>query len=216
LSALAANLEKFHSKLAEVCESCGRKIDEITLVGVIKKHTAQEANELIAAGMKVVGENRIQEAVGKFPDLLDCEKHLIGHLQTNKVKEAVVNFDCVESVDSLRLAEKLNAEAEKVGKILPIFIEVNVADEAQKFGLGVNELDDLIEKIREMQNLKLEGLMVMGVFGDEAKTAEVFNRGWKLCEKFGLQKYSAGMSGDWEIAVKCKATHLRVGSLLFR
>lgn len=199
-----------------MCESCGRNPAEITLVGVIKHHTAQEANQLIQTGLKVVGENLIQEALGKFPELLPCEKHLIGHLQTNKVKEAVKNFDCIESVDSVRLAEKLDAEAKQQGKILPIFLEVNLASEEQKFGFRVKELEEAIVKIRAMENLKLEGLMVMGVEADEKKTEEVFAEGWKLCEKFQLKKYSAGMSGDWEIAVRCRATHLRIGSLLFR
>lgn len=199
-----------------MCEICDRNPAEITLVGVIKHHTADEANQLLQAGLKVIGENRIQEALGKFPALLPCEKHLIGHLQTNKVKEAVKNFDCIESVDSLRLAEKLNAEAAKQSKFLPIFLEVNVAEENQKFGFKVGELEAAVAEIHKMQNLKLEGLMVMGVEGDEKKTEAVFAEGWQLCEKFGLQKYSAGMSGDWEIAVKNHATHLRVGSLLFK
>ena len=213
---LSQNLADFESQLAEICKNCNRDRNEITLVGVIKKHIAEEANQLIKAGLKVVGENRIQEALGKFEELLPCEKHLIGHLQTNKVKEAVKNFDCIESVDSVRLAEKLDAEAKSQGKILPIFLEVNLAGEIQKFGFRVEELEEAIRKIRAMKNLKLEGLMVMGVEGDVVKTEEVFTEGWRLCEKFRLKKYSAGMSGDWESAVRCKATHLRIGSLLFR
>lgn len=216
MNRLPANLENFNSQLRKVCESYGRNPAEITLVGVIKKHTAEEANQLIQAGLKVVGENRIQEALGKFPELLPCDKHLIGHLQTNKVKEAVKNFDCVESVDSMRLAEKLDAEAKQQGKILPIFLEVNLAGEIQKFGFQTAELEEAIVKILAMENLKLEGLMVMGVESDEKKTEEVFAEGWEFCKKFGMQKYSAGMSGDWEIAVGCHSTHLRVGSLLFR
>jgi hypothetical protein len=216
LQNLSQNLADFEAQLAEICENCNRNRNEITLVGVIKNHTADEANQLLQAGLRVIGENRIQEALGKFPELLPCEKHLIGHLQTNKVKEAVQNFDCIESVDSVRLAEKLNQEAQKQSKILPIFLEVNLAGEAQKFGFQAAELEEAIGKIRAMENLKLEGLMVMGVEGDEKKTEEVFQQGWQLCEKFGMQKYSAGMSGDFEIAVRNHSTHLRVGSLLFR
>lgn len=209
------NLAQFKLKLKNVCKQHERDPNEITVIAVTKKHSAEEANELIQAGIKTIGENRIQEALDKFPDLLPCEKHLVGHLQTNKAREAVRSFDCVESVDSLKLVNKLNTEAAKINKILPIFIQANLSREPQKSGFLEEELAEAISEIKKLSNLKIEGLMLMGIFGDLEKTREVFLRGKKLCDQFNFTKYSAGMSDDWQIAVECGATHLRVGEILF-
>ncbi len=209
------NLESFYHKLAEVCENCGRNSSEISLIAVTKNRSVEEINELIKAGVGKIGENRLQEAVAKFPDLLGCEKHFIGSIQSNKAKEIAQNFDVVESVGSVKVAQILNEEAQKLGETLPIFLQVNLADEEQKSGFLKEELSEAVEEIQEFSNLKIEGFMVMGVAGDEQRTREVFSRAKELCEQHQLKNLSAGMSGDWQIAVEAGATYLRIGSLLF-
>lgn len=210
-----SSYQNFLSDLDKVCKEYHRNPAEITLVAVTKNHTAAESNELISQGIKVIGENRVQEAKQKFPDLLPCERHLIGHLQSNKAHEAVELFDVIESVDSLKLARILNAEAAKLNKILAIFLEVNLVQEEQKFGFTEEELIETFAEIQKLPNLKTEGLMVMGALNDLEKTKAVFKKGAELVKKLELKNFSAGMSNDWKLAIETGATHLRIGSLLF-
>jgi PLP dependent protein len=221
LNSLAHNLEKFNQELSEVCTHYGKNPKKISIVCVTKNHSANEINELIQAGILIIGENRVQETLTKIADLKKCEKHFIGHIQSNKIREIVRNFDCIESIDSLKLAKKINTEIENseltvnFNNGLSIFLQVNIAREPQKFGFLEKELAETIKEIRNLKNLKIKGLMVMGVYKDIEKTREIFERGKKLCDNFGFKNFSAGMSGDWKIAVKSGANFLRIGSLLF-
>ena len=225
MSSLANNLVRFQNELRSVCENCGRDPAEIQLVAVSKNHSAAEVNELLKAGVVKIGENRLQEALDKFPDLLKCEKHFIGHIQSNKAREIAQNFDVVQSVGSLKVARILNEPVESINPRdisganspakLPIFLQVNLAHESQKSGFLENELADAVKAVSELSRLELRGLMVMGILGDLEKTREVFARAKELNDGFRFGCLSAGMSGDWEIAVAEGATHLRVGGLLF-
>lgn len=236
MTQIADSLAKIQAELTVVCQSCGRNPTDITLIAVTKQRSVAEINQVIEAGIHVIGENRIQEALDKFPDIHPCERHFIGHLQTNKVREVVANFDCVQSVDSVRLAEKLNQECARVGKTLPIFLQVNIAAETTKSGFMVAELTAAVERIKQLPNLQLIGLMVIGPSPDgeisnksqiskfqapnknsayQESVMRVFREGKKLTEQFDLPSYSAGMSGDWQLAVACGATHLRLGRILF-
>ncbi|MCK5472031.1 YggS family pyridoxal phosphate-dependent enzyme [Candidatus Gracilibacteria bacterium] len=210
------NLENFNCELIEVCRKFDRNPAEIHLIAVTKNRSASEANELIKAGVEKIGENRLQEATEKFPNLEKCEKHFIGNIQSNKAREIAQLFDCVESVSSVKVARILDTEAQAIGKILPIFLQVNLAKESQKNGFLEKNLAEAVTEIRELPNLKIEGLMVMGIFGDVEKTREVFSCGKKLCEKFGFKNFSAGMSDDWKIAVKEGTDFLRIGRRLFK
>jgi PLP dependent protein len=212
LLSLSQNLAAFKQKLESICISCDRDVSKISLVAVTKNHSAKEINELIQSGVRKIGENRLQEALGKFHDLNKCEKHFIGRIQSNKAREIAQNFDVVQSVSSLKIAQILN---DSITKTLPIFLQVNLAREEQKGGFLVEELDKTIEKIYELPHLKIQGLMVMGVLGDLDQTREVFIAANKLNTELGLKNLSMGMSGDWQIAVIAGATHLRIGSLLF-
>jgi PLP dependent protein len=219
---LFQNLAKFKEELKSVCQNCGRNISEISLVAVTKNHSAEEVNELIKSGVTQIGENRLQEALEKFPDLNECEKHFVGHIQSNKAKEVAQNFDVIQSVSSLKVAQILNDSATTAGSgVSPdhlnrIFLQANLAGEEQKSGFLARDLAGAIKAIHELPQLEIQGLMVMGVLGDAEKTRAVFAQAKKLNDKLGFKSLSMGMSGDWQIAVEEGATHLRVGSLLFK
>jgi PLP dependent protein len=212
---LSQNLANFQNELTAVCQNCDRAPSKISIVAVTKNHSAEEINELLRSGITQIGENRLQEASGKFPDLGECEKHFIGHIQSNKAKEVAQNFDVVQSVSSVKVARILDDEAAKLGKTLPIFLQANLAREEQKSGFLAAELNQAVTEIAKLRNLKIEGLMVMGVLGDAEKTREIFAEAKKLNDELGFENLSMGMSGDWQIAVEEGATELRVGRRLF-
>lgn len=201
-----------------------------------KNHSSEEVNELINSGATKIGENRLQEALGKFPDLIECEKHFIGRIQSNKAREIAQNFDVIHSVSSLKVAKILNESANQAGsgvssgRLNRVFLQVNLAREEQKGGFLEEELADAakpavarngvesegwVESIRDLPQVNIQGLMVMGVFGDLEKTREIFAQAKKLNDQMDFPYLSMGMSGDWHIAVEEGATHLRIGSLLF-
>lgn len=213
---IAAHLTALRCALADVCAKVGRNPADITLVAVTKTRTAEEANTAIRAGVDVIGENRVQEAAAKFPHVLPVRRHLIGHLQTNKAADAVRLFDVIESVDSVRLAELLSKECAKQHKTLDIFVQANIAAEDTKSGFSVADLANAVAAIRELPHLHLVGLMTIGPHvADEARIRDVFTMGTRLADALQLPHYSAGMSGDWPIAVACGATHIRVGTAIF-
>ena len=141
------NLTSFQAKLISVCANCNRDASKITLIVVSKNHSAVEINELLEAGVTRIGENRLQEALEKFHKLSTCEKHFIGRIQSNKAREIARNFDVIQSVGSVKVARILNNEAQKLNKILPIFLQVNLACEEQKSGFLAEELDEAAKAI---------------------------------------------------------------------
>ena len=170
----------------------------------------------LAAGQRCFGENRVQEAHAKFPPLKaefpDLELHLVGPLQTNKVKEAVALFDCIQSLDRIRLADALSAERDKTGKCPRLFIQVNTGEEEQKAGVLPAELEALVAHARTL-TLPVEGLMCIPPADDDAAPHFAFLL--KRARDLGFEQLSMGMSGDFELAIKFGATHVRVGSAIF-
>jgi PLP dependent protein len=213
----ADHLAEVKRRIAEAAQSAGRAADAVTLVAVSKTHGADRVRELLAAGQRVFGENRVQEAEGKFPALKeefpDLELHLIGPLQTNKAREAVALFDVIESVDREKLAATLAKEMERTGKRPQCFIQVNTGEEPQKAGILPNDLDAFFATCRDTYKLPIVGLMCIPPVGEEP--ALHFALLAKMAARHGLAKISMGMSADYETAVKCGATHVRVGSALF-
>ena len=209
-------LAQVKSEIAKAAEYCGRKADDVTLVAVSKTHPAAEILPLLQAGHRVFGENRVQEAAEKFPALReqypDLKLHLIGGLQTNKVKEAVALFDVIETVDRVELAEKLAAEMEKQGRNLPCFVQVNTGEEPQKGGVVPRETISLVEKCREL-GLNVVGLMCIPPVDDEPSPHFAFLK--KLARQAGVKELSMGMSGDYPLAVQQGATFVRVGTAIF-
>jgi pyridoxal phosphate enzyme (YggS family) len=208
-------LVKFENELEKVCQKSGRKRNEIELVAITKNRSPAEINDLIENGIETIGENRLQEFLTKKAEIANCKKHFVGRIQSNKAREIAQEFDLIESVSSLKVAKILDSEAEKLRKILPIFLQVNLAREAQKDGFLEEDLKSTILEIQKLENIKVEGLMTIGLFLNENRTREIFEKGKSLVNKFGLAKLSAGMSGDWQIAVEAGATNLRIGRNLF-
>lgn len=203
-------------QIAATAADCGRKPSDITLVAVSKMHTVDEILPVLESGQRVFGENRVQEAKEKFTILKEkypnLELHLIGHLQTNKVKDAVALFDVIETVDSIELAEKLAAEMKKQNRFLPCFIEVNTGSEVQKSGIVSRETLSFAAKCREL-GLNIVGLMCIPPVDDEP--APHFALLKKLAKQLNLKELSMGMSNDFPIAVQLGATHVRVGTAIF-
>jgi pyridoxal phosphate enzyme (YggS family) len=186
------------------------------LVAVSKTVAEAGIHEALAAGQRLFGENRVQEAQAKFPQVKtaypDLELHLIGPLQTNKVKEAVALFDVIQTVDRVKLADALAAERDKSGTCPRLFVQVNTGEEDQKAGVMPREAADLIAHARKLE-LPVEGVMCIPPAGDDAAPHFAFLA--KLAREHGLANLSMGMSGDFELAVKFGATHVRVGSAIF-
>ncbi len=190
---------------------------EVTLVAVSKTFDAEAIEPLILAGQRLFGENRVQEAQGKWPGLKekypDIELHLIGPLQTNKARDAVALFDVVESVDRDKVAIALQKEMAAQGRQLPCYVQVNIGAEAQKSGIPVDEALGFVERCRTAHGLDVVGLMGIPPF--EEAPGPYFALLKQLADEAGLPNVSMGMSGDFETAIEMGATHVRVGSALF-
>lgn len=206
----------FLREFQTLCAKYHRDPQTLKLIAVTKNQPVAKIQRLLQEqNFQAIGESRIQEAQAKFSALPKCERHLIGHLQTNKVHLAIQLFDVIQSVDSVRLAQKLNAACASQHKIMPIFLQANLGAEPQKFGFLANELAEAWEQIQQLPHLKVQGLMVMGVKDNLQKTREVFQRGRELQQQFQLPEFSAGMSGDFALALECGANVFRIGRRLF-
>lgn len=217
MSAGADQLAEVRGRIADAAKAAGRPAADVTLVAVSKTHGADRVRELLVAGQRVFGENRVQEAQEKFPALKgeypDLELHLIGPLQTNKARDAVALFDVIQSVDRERLAATLAKEMERAGKRPACFIQVNTGEEPQKAGILPADLDAFVAACRDTHKLPIVGLMCIPPVDEEPALHFALLR--KMAERNGLPSVSMGMSADYETAVRLGATHVRVGSALF-
>lgn len=213
----AANLAEVRAALNAAAAEAGRKGDEIKIVAVAKKHGPERILPLLEAGHRVFGENRVQEAMAKWPALRerfpDIELHLIGPLQTNKAKEAVGLFDVIETLDRPKLARVLAAEFERQNRRPRILVQVNTGEEPQKAGIAPAEADAFIAECRNVYKLPIDGLMCIPPA--EEPPAPHFALLAKIARRNGLKTLSMGMSGDYEIAAQLGATHVRIGSAIF-
>jgi len=214
---IAENLTQVKDSIAEVATNAGRKTTDVDLVAVSKVHTADTIRDSLMAGQRIFGENRVQEAQGKWPDLKeefdDVKLHLIGSLQTNKVKEAVALFDVIETVDRPKLARALAKEMEKQGKILEVYLQINTGEEDQKGGCLPAEAYDFIKLCRDELKLSIKGLMCIPPADEEPSMHFAFLR--ELAKRHELACLSMGMSGDFETAIRFGATSVRVGTAVF-
>ena len=214
---IAANLAAVRGRIEAAARGAGRAADAVTLVAVSKTNPAKVVRAALAAGHRAFGENRVQEALEKFPGLRgafpDLRLHLIGPLQTNKVKEAVAHFDVIETVDRPRLAEALAREMERSGRRLPCLIEVNTGEEAQKAGIFPAAADEFIEDCRARLGLPIEGLMCVPPHDEEPSPHFALLR--EIARRHDLEVLSMGMSADFETAIRFGATHVRVGTAIF-
>jgi pyridoxal phosphate enzyme (YggS family) len=217
MSGGADHLAAVKGRIADAAKAAGRAVADVTLVAVSKTQGADRVRELLVAGQRVFGENRVQEAEEKFPALKaeypDLELHLIGPLQTNKARDAVALFDVIESVDRERLAAALAKEMERAGKRPACFIQVNTGEEPQKAGVLPGDLDAFVAACRDTHKLPVVGLMCIPPVDEEP--ALHFALLARMAARNGLAQVSMGMSADYETAVRLGATHVRVGSALF-
>jgi pyridoxal phosphate enzyme (YggS family) len=214
---IAQNLQAIERRIALAAHRAGRSPDEITLIAVTKGLTAQVVDDAVKAGISHIGENRVQEAMEKIGHLSTLQPrptwHMIGHLQTNKVKTAVEIFDIIHSIDSLRLAQALSGRAKK---IIPVLLQVNIAQEEPKSGFSEIELSKAIVEITRLPGLAIKGLMTIApLVSDPEEVRPIFRRLRELRDSLGLEHLSMGMSDDFEVAVEEGATMLRIGRAIF-
>ena len=214
---IAANLATLRQRIDAAATGAGRDPRGVTLVAVSKTHAQEAVVAVLAAGQRVFGENRVQEAEAKYPALKarfpDLRLHLIGPLQTNKVKEAVALFDVIETVDRPKLAEALAKEMARQNRPLDCFIEINIGEEPQKAGVLPADADAFIAACRTRWQLRLKGLMCIPPEGRDP--APYFRSLAQIAKRNELRELSMGMSADFEIAIGCGATLVRVGTAIF-
>lgn len=212
-----ARLAAIRGRIASAAKEAGRAPEDVVLVAVSKTFDAEQIRPLLEAGHRVFGENRVQEAAGKWPELReqypDVELHLIGPLQTNKLEDALELFDVFHTLDRPKLAEALVKARSKGRKLPRLFVQVNTGEEPQKAGLAPGDADAFLARCRREWQLEIEGLMCIPPLGEEP--ALHFALLEKVARRNGLSGLSMGMSGDFEIAIKLGASHVRIGSALF-
>ena len=210
------NIAAVEERIARACSRAGRAREDVKLVAVSKTFPAEFVDEAIAAGITDIGENRVQEARDKKPLVRGSVRwHLIGHLQTNKSKDAVKLFDVIEAVDSFDLAEKLAHAAEGQGKAIDVMLQVNIGDEPQKSGLPRGDVDAVAKQITALASLRLIGLMAIPPVGTPDESRPYFRGLRSMRDALGLKELSMGMSEDFEAAIEEGSTMVRVGRAIF-
>lgn len=210
--------------MAVSAEKTGRRLEDITLVAVSKTVPPARINEAIGAGIRIIGENKVQEAQQKFDKVDEVNWHMVGHLQTNKVKYALKIFDLIQSVDTYHLAEEINKRAEKDGKKVPVLIEVNTSGEESKYGCNPEEAEDLVFRVSQLPSVEVKGLMTIGLFSEDPalvrpcfiKLREIFeNLKTRNISNAKIDTISMGMSADFELAIEEGSNMVRIGTAIF-
>jgi hypothetical protein len=220
---LADNLEKVQQRIRAACDRADREANSVTLLAVTKSHPPEMVSAAAKLGLTFFGENKVQEAKAKIPQCPGKLRwHFIGHLQSNKCRDAVELFKMIQSVDSLPLAQEINKRAEQAARTMPVLIEVNVAGEASKFGYRPEQLLAELKELNALPRIEIHGLMTVPPWSAEAEKARPhFRRLRELKERAEavlgapLPHLSMGMSGDFEIAIEEGATMVRIGTALF-
>ena len=222
---LYENYEKVVENVKKACERSGRNFQDVTIIAVSKTKPLSDVEELLAHGITEFGENKVQEMVDKYEHVSKpVNWHLIGHLQTNKVKYIVDKACLIHSVDSVHLAKEIEKEAEKKDVIVKVLIEVNIAQEESKFGIREDEVYSLIDAIKDMPHVHVMGLMTIAPFVDNPEENRVYFRKMhqllldiksKCIDNIDMNVLSMGMTNDYEIAVEEGATMIRVGTAIF-
>jgi len=219
------NLEIINEKIKKAALKVNRKPEKIKLVAVTKTATAEQIKEAINAGVKIIGENRVQDAKEKYQILTaDIEWHLIGHLQTNKVKYAVEIFNCIHSVDSIKLAQEIDKRSKQFRKIMDVLVEVNVSGEKSKYGIKPEEVEPFLKEISEFPRIRVRGLMTIApIVEDKEEVRPYFRKLRELykeiksknIENVKMNWLSMGMTEDFEIAIEEGANMVRIGRGIF-
>ena len=219
------NVEQVHDRIKAACIRGGRKPEEVTLIAVSKTKPLEDLQEAYRCGERVFGENKVQEIALKQPQMpKDACFHMIGHLQRNKVRQVLPLVSMIHSVDSLRLAQEIQQEAKRLGRIVDILLEVNVAGEESKFGFAPEEVIHNLQMIREFSHIRVCGLMTIAPFVENSEqNRPVFKKLFQLyvdikhknIDNVNMSVLSMGMTGDYEVAVEEGATMIRVGTGIF-
>ena len=229
---ISDHIFKIKQRIAGACAKIGRDPRQITLVAISKGRTAREIEEAIEAGISDIGENRVQEAELKYRKLITSEPanprtikwHMVGHLQTNKAKEAVKIFDLIHSLDSIRLAREIDRQAARINKVQSVLIEIKTSPEATKSGIASGEAVGLIKEIASLKNISLKGLMTIApLVNDPEKARPYFRELRELRDsinaisnmQYAICELSMGMTDDFEIAIEEGANMLRIGRAVF-
>lgn len=222
---LSQNLREVESNIKSACERVGRARESVTLIAVSKTQPVSAIEEAYALGIRDFGENKVKEMLGKEPQLpADIRWHLIGHLQTNKVKSVLSNTVLIHFLDSLKLLDAVDFEAMKQKITVEGLLEVNVAEEESKFGFHPSELWELLNRLRQYKNLRIRGLMTVAPFTTNAENnREIFRKlkeisidtKWNTLDNISMDILSMGMTGDYSVAIEEGATMVRVGTGLF-
>lgn len=217
VAAAVRHLREIEARIAAAAREAGRDAAGVTLIAVTKTFGADDIRPVIEAGHRAFGENRVQEAQGKWPVLQartpGIDLHLIGPLQSNKTKEAVALFDAIHTIDREKIARAIAEDMARQGKRLQLFVQVNTGEEPQKAGIMPREAAEFVRLCREELKLEIQGLMCIPPVDEEPAVHFAFLA--KLAGEMGLEGLSMGMSGDYETAVQFGATHVRVGSAIF-
>lgn len=225
MQTIKENIAKINELKAAAAAKTGRSSDEVLLVGVTKTRTAEEINEGIDAGLTDIGENKVQEIMDKYDFVKPVRWHMIGHLQTNKVKYIIDKVSMIHSVDSYKLAEEINKRAGQHGIVMDILIQVNSAQEESKFGISTDETEEMIRRILEnCPNIRIRGLMCIAPFAEDPDDVRIyFAEVKKLYDQYGKIEHerldfkylSMGMSHDFEVAISEGSNLIRVGTAIF-
>jgi len=224
------NIEAVLEHISSICRNLNKDPGEITLVGVTKYADADQIKEAVDAGLTDIGENRVQDAQKKFSildDVASVTKHFIGHLQTNKVKQALEIFDIIQSVDSLRLAQEIDKRAEVAVKTAEILFQVNMSGEEQKFGISKSNAAEMIKQSQELKNIRVLGLMTIAPMTDDKDIVRACFRDLRLLFEemksnfsnggnIAMKHLSMGMTNDYKIALEEGANMVRIGSAIFK
>ena len=217
------NLNKVCERIESACKNSGRDVGSVKLLFAVKTVPADAIRAAVKAGISLIGENRVQEFAEKYDDLsdLNIERHFIGHLQTNKAKEALKYVSCIQTVDNTDLIRKLNKQLQKEGRSIDVMVQVNTSFEKSKYGLPPDAVFDFLKELRKFDTLKMQGFMTIGLFDpDPEKVRPSYSLLCKIRDKAiseelippDARQLSMGMSGDLEIAVHEGATIVRIGS----
>lgn len=222
---LKENLQKVEETVQAACERSGRDRSEITLIAVSKTKPAEMLQEIYDAGVRDFGENKVQEICDKYETLpSDIRWHMIGHLQRNKVKYIIDKVCMIHSVDSYRLAEEINIQAKKHRLVMPVLIEVNIADEQTKFGVSKEDALQLIEEVSHLENIRIQGLMTVAPYVEDAQENRKYFQEIKQLavdiqakniDNVAMRVLSMGMTGDYAVAIEEGADMVRVGTGIF-
>lgn len=223
-------IARINSDISLICQKIPRDPQEITLVGVTKYASKNEIKEAMDAGLTDIGENKVQEALKKFSFQEEVKpkvtKHMIGHLQTNKVKQALKVFDLIQTVDSIKLAEKIEKEADRLNKIVDILVQVRTSEEMQKYGVSKEGVLDLLEPIAELKHIRIKGLMTIASYVEDQEEVRIcFRKLRQIFDEMAMQfsgvknvqmiYLSMGMTADYKIALEEGSNMIRIGRAIF-